>query len=543
MNTESAGQKKNKILVIDDEEQTLRLLSAILTSEGVDVLTEKSGIDGIRAAKAFHPDIIITDYFMPGMDGIQTCKAVKNDADISYIPVIMMTGYDDRDVRLSALNAGAVEFLIKPVDHTELKLRIRNMLSFQRIAEMANASDSARQEWEDTFDSLEDIITIHDADYTILRANRAARELLGLKLEDNPAHMKCYQHYHKTESPHPACPVKESMRTGRPAMAEYYEPSIGKQLEVRVIPRYDNAGLVTGYIHVVRDITESKKTHEALESAYTKLKDAHSQILQQEKMASIGQLAAGVAHEINNPTGFIMSNLGSLQKYVNKLTEFLRFQSEAVTTDKAEEIARKRKEFKVDFISQDIHNLINESLEGAERIRKIVQDLKSFSRVDEAENKPADINAGIESTINIVWNELKYKTTVKKEYGEIPMTKCNPGQLNQVFMNLLVNAAHAIEKRGEITIKTWEDSGNIFVTISDTGSGIPADKLNRIFEPFYTTKEVGKGTGLGLSIAYDIVQKHNGAISVESELGRGTTFTVKIPVVSGAKEKGTDKGN
>ncbi|OGW22673.1 MAG: hypothetical protein A2077_07770 [Nitrospirae bacterium GWC2_46_6] len=166
-----------------------------------------------------------------------------------------------------------------------------------------------------------------------------------------------------------------------------------------------------------------------------------------------------------------------------------------------------------------------------ERIKKIVQDLKSFSRVDEAERKTANINEGIESTVNIVWNELKYKATVKKEYGDIPPIKCNAGQLNQVFMNILINAVHAIEEQGEIIIKTRHEDNNIFISISDTGSGIPADKINRIFEPFFTTKEVGKGTGLGLSIAYDIVKKHNGDIIVESEVGKGTTFTVRIPVV------------
>ena len=194
-------------------------------------------------------------------------------------------------------------------------------------------------------------------------------------------------------------------------------------------------------------------------------------------------------------------------------------------------IAENRKSLKIDYVLQDMGNLVRESLDGSERVRKIVQSLKSFSRVDETEYKVADINAGIESTINIVWNELKYKATVKKEYGDIPMTKCNPGQLNQVFMNMLVNAVNAIGERGEITVKTWTGNGDINISITDTGCGIPAENIKRIFEPFFTTKEVGKGTGLGLSIAYDIVKKHNGKIKVDSEVGKGTTFTVIIPVV------------
>ncbi len=159
----------------------------------------------------------------------------------------------------------------------------------------------------------------------------------------------------------------------------------------------------------------------------------------------------------------------------------------------------------------------------------IVRGLKSFSRIDEARLQAADINECLEATLNIVWNELKYKAAVTKEYGDIPRTLCNPQQLNQVFMNLLVNAAQAIAKQGEIRIRTSHENNWILVSIADTGCGIAAENLTRIFEPFFTTKEVGKGTGLGLSISYDIIKKHGGDIAVASEPGRGTTFTVKIP--------------
>ena len=295
------------------------------------------------------------------------------------------------------------------------------------------------------------------------------------------------------------------------------------------------------------DITERKRTEETmrsllaeLESKNAELKTSQQKIIQQEKMASIGQLAAGVAHEINNPVGFIMSNLNSMSRYTDRLSQFINIQSQTLealsghledSEDIVEDVLKKRGELKVDHILGDIGNIIRESLEGTERVKHIVQDLKNFSRVDEAEYKPNDINSGLESTINVVWNELKYKATVNKEYGEISLTKCNLGQLNQVFMNLLVNAAQAIDRHGEISVRTQQSNGRITIIISDTGSGIPDEKLSRIFEPFYTTKEVGKGTGLGLSIAYDIVKKHNGDIFVTSEVGKGTTFVVNIPIV------------
>lgn len=272
-----------------------------------------------------------------------------------------------------------------------------------------------------------------------------------------------------------------------------------------------------------------------LEDAYTELKLTQSKILQQEKMASIGQLAAGVAHEINNPMGFISSNLGTLNKYIEKIMKYARILTETVEGLKDSATAAVLRDVragqKFDFIVEDTKKLIAESLEGAARVKAIVQNLKNFSRVDESEARFADINECMESTINIAWNELKYKATLKKEYGKLPLIKCYPQQLNQVFMNLIVNAAHAIEAQGGIHVRSWERDTSIFVSVSDTGCGIPEPDIARIFEPFFTTKEVGKGTGLGLSIAYDIVKKHNGEITVRSEVGKGTTFTIRIPII------------
>jgi two-component system NtrC family sensor kinase len=300
---------------------------------------------------------------------------------------------------------------------------------------------------------------------------------------------------------------------------------------------------------IIRDITQRKRMEDALrkeaeelrkarmdlEKAYIELQTTHAHVIQQEKMASIGQLAAGVAHEINNPMGFISSNLGTLKKYLDKNSEYMAALERLVeqVQDQATlaELKKKRTALKIDFIAEDIKDLIKESLEGADRVKKIVQDLKSFSRVDQSEYKYANINECMETTINIVWNELKYKATVNKEYGEIPLTKCYPQQLNQVFMNLLVNAAQAIEKQGVITIRTWREDSFILASITDTGCGMEQEIVNRIFEPFFTTKEVGKGTGLGLSITYDIVKKHGGEITVQSVPGKGTTFTVRIPLV------------
>jgi len=291
---------------------------------------------------------------------------------------------------------------------------------------------------------------------------------------------------------------------------------------------------------VTERTADLEASNRKLEKAYAELKAAQSQMLHQEKMASIGQLAAGVAHEINNPIGFMLSNLSTLDKYVERLLEFGRSQEEMsaalargdVTEPHLalENLTELRKKMKIDLISEDIISLIDESKDGGERVKKIVQNLKSFARLDEVEHQETDLNEGLDRTINIVWNELKYKAELHKQYGDIPKIKCYGGQLNQVFMNILVNAVQAIDGHGVISVRTWHGGGMVYIAIADTGTGMPPEVANRIFEPFYTTKEVGKGTGLGLSISYEIIKKHNGAISVASEVGKGTTFTIAIPV-------------
>jgi two-component system NtrC family sensor kinase len=272
-----------------------------------------------------------------------------------------------------------------------------------------------------------------------------------------------------------------------------------------------------------------------LEKAYTELQHKQSQLLQQEKMASIGQLAAGVAHEINNPMGFISSNLRSLGKYLDKIgafnTALLEMVQSGSDVDLQAKLAELRKKMKIDFILGDIDGLLAESHEGAERVRRIVQDLKSFSHVDESDCKPFSINECLKSTLNMARNEIKYVAEVETEYDpDLPLLYCYPQQLNQVFMNMLVNAAHAIVGHGVIKISSVREMDDIVVRISDTGKGIAAENLNRIFEPFFTTKEVGQGTGLGLSISYDIVKKHGGTMTVESEVGVGSTFVVRLPL-------------
>ncbi|MGQ0711471.1 MAG: ATP-binding protein [Rhodoferax sp.] len=316
------------------------------------------------------------------------------------------------------------------------------------------------------------------------------------------------------------------------------------QLEVEQLVEERTAELARVNQTLLEDVERRTRAEQTLTERNTelqqlnvKLASAQEQLVQSEKLASIGQLAAGVAHEINNPIGYIFSNFGTLEKYLEDLFEVLRAyeQSENAIGDAAarSQLASLKAANDLEFLLEDIPTLMHESKEGIVRVRKIVQDLKDFSHVDATKEwQFADLNKGIDSTLNIVNNEVKYKADIVREYGEIPEVQCMASQVNQVIMNLVVNAAHAMgDTRGKITVRTGSEGQNAWFEVADNGSGIPKDVLPRIFDPFFTTKPVGKGTGLGLSLSYGIVQKHHGKIDVSTETGKGTTFRVTLPLV------------
>ncbi|MBT8373858.1 MAG: response regulator [Deltaproteobacteria bacterium] len=399
-----------KILIVEDDPVSQKLLEKIVRREGYDSVQVNDGKTAWEKIKKEKFDMVITDWMMPEMDGLQLCRKIRQANLSKYVYVILLTSKDQTEDAVAALDAGADDYIKKPFNPDELKARI-------------------------------------------LAGNRI------IELEDNQ-------------------------------------------------------------------------------------KKANAQLLQSEKMASIGQLAAGVAHEINNPTGFVSSNLKTLTDYLNDLNNLINHYRKLVADlqdtqpenlsssieKQLKQIASLEDEADIDFILEDIMDLISDCKEGAVRIKKIVLDLKDFAHPGEDKIQSSDINDGIETTLSVVWNELKYKATVNKELGKLPMVKCYPQQLNQVFMNLFVNGAQAIEKKGEINISTHADNGFVEIKIGDTGSGIDQKNLDRIFDPFFTTKDVGKGTGLGLNVAYNIIKKHRGTIEVKSQLGKGTVFKIRIPV-------------
>jgi signal transduction histidine kinase len=290
----------------------------------------------------------------------------------------------------------------------------------------------------------------------------------------------------------------------------------------------------------VKERTEElSASNEKLKASYEDLKFAQTKMMQQEKLASIGQLAAGVAHEINNPVGYVSSNINRLQEYFDSLQQLIEAYRKILQEEKGEATQKKvasiDAENDLQFILDDLPEIVKECLEGVGRVQEIVRNLKDFSRVDDAgKRKLFNINDAIESTLKLVWNELKYDCNVEKELLNESMVEANYGQINQVISNLLVNASHAIKdtgKHGQIFIKSWSDDARVCFSVEDSGTGMPDDVRKNIFDPFFTTKPVGKGTGLGLNISYDIiVNQHKGEIEVNSTPGAGSTFTIRLPL-------------
>ncbi|MDB5047362.1 MAG: hypothetical protein JWO30_433 [Fibrobacteres bacterium] len=298
---------------------------------------------------------------------------------------------------------------------------------------------------------------------------------------------------------------------------------------------------------VAERTADLSRKHAELQEMNQKLTENQNQLLQSEKMASIGQLAAGVAHEINNPMSFILSNLSCLMRYLGPIQETLLplyALAEADAEARAERGTGKTAEFEsiskvweredIPFILEDIEKITSESLEGGNRIKDIVANLKTFARLDEAEMKRVDVNESIESTLKISGLESVPGCTVHKRLGHLPFLLCCPGQLNHALLNLITNAAQAISGQGEITVESRIEEGKIRVAITDTGVGIPEENLPKLFTPFFTTRPVGKGVGLGLSLCHGIIKKHNGRIEVQSQPGKGSTFTIFLPLGSTA---------
>jgi signal transduction histidine kinase len=284
---------------------------------------------------------------------------------------------------------------------------------------------------------------------------------------------------------------------------------------------------------MIRDRTmELENSHEALKRAYFDLQSAQEQLIQTEKMASLGQLVSGIAHEIKNPLNFIYGNTGFLADYTQKLQSVVEAFDKlpSISPEDRAEITRQMESIHYAFIKEDLKILIDNFSDGARRINAIVSDLRTFSRMDPDSISEVDLHASLEMSLNLLSNQYRNRIEIHKELGDVPKIQGYSGKLHQVFMNLLSNAFQAVGENGDVWIRTRSANGAVEIEIEDTGMGIAKENLKRIFEPFFTTKPVGQGTGLGLSISYGIIEQHQGKISVASVPGKRTVFTVRLPI-------------
>ncbi|MDT8448120.1 MAG: PAS domain S-box protein [bacterium] len=593
-------------------------------------------------------ELLLTDLHMPVMDGLQLLKKVR----LSYPETLtlVVSGFDEMDNLRAAMNAGAFDFLTKPVDFADLALTVRRALEahkerHQMVFEKSRA-EAGLKRFAKTLDlSRNGLFLATPEGYQVIYANRGGLDMLGLSAEvalktdlfgllkglsrswlteqlkalssgrlpkaefewtppggppiegtlqfvqlgpkegrflinlldiskrqafksqhqmlakaveqvgdlvlitDKEGHILYVNPAFEQTTGYSAAEVigktPSLLKSGRHS-AEFYD-EIWKTLlsgaswqgefidkkkngkffwaEATLSPVTDEKGEIQQFFSVSRDKTQERKVQ--------------AQMLQSQKMESIGTLAGGIAHEINNPIGFVYSNVNSLQGYLADFLGLLKLYhdlevfiepSDEKTKALLREIEARKKKIDLDFLISDLPGLVKDTLDGAERVKGIVSNLREFSHTGSGQMTRSDLNEGIKKTLRLLSNELKYKTDLHLDLGKLEPVLCYPQEINQVFLNLILNAIQAIEDHGKLTIRSSQDGDWAVIKIKDTGCGIAEENLPRLFEPFYTTKGVGQGTGLGLSVSYNIVKKHKGKILVESKLGIGTQFTVRLPL-------------
>ncbi len=566
-----AKNKKHKVLVVDDERDNLDLLERTFRVD-YEVYSATSAGEALKVIQE-NPDIalIITDQRMPEMTGVELLReTLREHPDIVRM---LLTGYADVDALIDAVNVGHIyRYISKPWEPRELRIMTKGalekydqLLDNKRLTEKMKTffidtiKSIATQEPEEAvfrllceicpFDAGLIVLRNGDVNIPVLFTVEGAGEDLINKLKEETARRAKevgieanYQNLREVKADSKGgkglsslnafwgCPLRIGDECfGYLSLGSGQENAWSEEDKATLELFLGEVAIILDNVMLTRSLNNS---HKELEDTVRQLRSMQAQLVHSGGMASLGRLVAGVAHELNNPINFVYGNIGFLEEHIQNMKMILSAygQADLLSAQELERVDEMKKEIRFEEILEDVDRILKSCRHGAERTKEIVSNLRTFSRLDEAEVKEVDIHEGIESSLNLLTNRYKKGITVHKDYADLPLVYCYSGQLNQVFMNLLANAGQAIPDTGDVWIATRQADDKVQIVVRDNGVGISKEDIPKIFDPFFTTKDVGGGTGLGLSITYGIIQRHGGTIEVDSELGKGTTFTVTIPV-------------
>ena len=552
---------RGNILVVDDTPANVRILTDTLMHHGYEICSAMSGERALEIVKNFVPDLILLDVMMPEMDGYTLCQQLKERAETHDIPVMFLSAIDTQNDKIKAFQVGGVDYITKPfhleeviarvgqqIDRRNLQKRLEQQ-NFRLHAEIQNYKQ-LEERYRSIFDNAIDGMFQSTPEGQFITANASLAKMYGyVSVEELCTSISDISQQLYVRPDRRSDFMRTVLRNGEVSDFEaqiYCKNGTILWISETVRSVKDAQNNLMFYEGTVKDITDRKRNSEILrvrsselEETLIQLRHSQAKLLQQEKMSSLGQLVAGMAHEINNPVSFISGNLVYAEQYFEDLVQAFHDAGLVPGDD-------------LEFVLKDLPILLQSIRTGADRIRLIVQALKNFSRLDEAEEKQVDIHEGIESTLLLLSHRLdttanRPKVKVIKDLGLLPKVHCYPGLLNQALMNLMGNAIDALDasttngKQPKLELRTkLVDPNQIMIWISDNGSGIPTEVQDRIFDPFFTTKGVGEGTGMGLAISYQIiVEKHGGQLECISVLGKGTEFVIILPV---SLEKSFEKG-
>ena len=553
------------ILLAEDDMVVSRSIADYLVSLGYFVTEARTGTEALGFFRELLPHLVITDLQMPVLGGIKLLEIIKSESELT--PCILVSGQGTMQDVIEGLRLGAWDYLTKPIHPLELlkhsveraleraqllreaqdhqvylekaieqrtaDLLVQNSRLAAEIRERQVQQElvlEARNEWERTLNALPDMIAIVDLEHRVIRLNAALEKKLNRPRSEIIGHdcLMCrdaFPHLHN-----------DFLRDRQARMLEIYDRAGDTYYSLHLLPFYAVDGELIGSVHIFHDITPQKKSMKEKEIL-------HAQLLQAHKLESVGQLASGIAHEINTPTQFVSSNVSFLEE---AFTDVRKMVATLINADSRQELTGEILQEAMDtadwpYLECEIPLAIKQSREGLSRVTHLVRAMKEFSHPGSKEIEHVDINHLIEMTVTVARNEWKYSSELQLDLApDLPGVFCMAGEIGQVLLNLMVNAAHTITEKlgrtpeggkGLITIKTETDGPFVLIHITDTGCGIPDFARAKVFDPFFTTKAVGSGTGQGLAIAYDVVtNKHGGTLTFTSVIGQGTTFSIRLPI-------------